>query len=146
MNPHQPHSALVQSRGGMQSISPPVVTLLRLENLALAVVAGVLYGVVGGHWSLFACLILLPDLSMLGYLAGPVIGARSYNLAHCTLGPAFCGLLGMGLSAPIWGHVALIWCVHIGVDRALGFGLKYPTGFAHTHLGTVSRGRGRTGN
>jgi hypothetical protein len=32
---------------------------------------------------------------------------------------------------------ALIWLAHIGMDRALGYGLKYPTTFKDTHLGHV---------
>jgi hypothetical protein len=30
--------------------------------------------------------------------------------------------------------LALIWFAHIGFDRLLGFGLKYPTRFKDTHL------------
>ena len=32
---------------------------------------------------------------------------------------------------------ALIWIAHIGLDRALGYGLKYATGFGDTHLGHI---------
>jgi hypothetical protein len=28
----------------------------------------------------------------------------------------------------------LIWTAHIAMDRALGYGLKYPTAFKSTHL------------
>ncbi|MDU3890869.1 MAG: DUF4260 family protein [Serratia liquefaciens] len=34
---------------------------------------------------------------------------------------------------------ALIWGAHIGFDRALGYGLKYASGFADTHLGGLGR-------
>ncbi len=30
--------------------------------------------------------------------------------------------------------LALILFAHIGIDRLLGFGLKYPSGFKDTHL------------
>jgi hypothetical protein len=33
--------------------------------------------------------------------------------------------------------IALIWVNHIGVDRLLGYGLKYPAGFGWTHLGRM---------
>ena len=35
--------------------------------------------------------------------------------------------------------VALIWLAHIGIDRALGYGLKYEAGFGFTHLGRIGR-------
>jgi hypothetical protein len=35
--------------------------------------------------------------------------------------------------------VGLIWCAHIGFDRALGYGLKSPEGFRFTHLGKIGR-------
>jgi hypothetical protein len=28
---------------------------------------------------------------------------------------------------------------HVGMDRAVGYGLKYPTAFGRTHLGVVGR-------
>ncbi|MGQ7476239.1 DUF4260 family protein [Streptococcus suis] len=31
----------------------------------------------------------------------------------------------------------LIWLAHIGWDRAFGYGLKYESGFKHTHLGDL---------
>ncbi|RKQ33951.1 DUF4260 family protein [Oceanobacillus halophilus] len=30
--------------------------------------------------------------------------------------------------------VGLIWTAHIGMDRMIGFGLKYPTAFKDTHI------------
>ena len=33
--------------------------------------------------------------------------------------------------------VGLVWLAHIGIDRALGYGLKYPTHFEDTHLQRV---------
>ena len=108
--------------------------LLRLEGLALAAGAAVLYAQQGGSWLLFALLFFLPDLSMAGYLAGPSFGAVCYNLVHQAVLPAI--LLVFGL----WGHqsaatsIGLIWLAHIGLDRLLGYGLKYATEFKDTHL------------
>jgi hypothetical protein len=31
-------------------------------------------------------------------------------------------------------QIALIWLAHLGLDRMLGYGLKYPTEFNDTHL------------
>lgn len=104
-----------------------VRTLLRLEGLALMLAALALFAETHGDWLLFAQLFLAPDLSFAAYLFGPRIGAATYNATHSTLGPLALGLCGQfGLAA--------IWLAHIGLDRALGFGLKYPTAFRHTHL------------
>ncbi|VFU08454.1 conserved membrane protein of unknown function [Methylocella tundrae] len=116
-----------------------VLVLLRLENLAVAIAAVLAFRSDGGTWWLFAVLFLLPDLSMLGYLAGPSMGARFYNLAHTYVTPALVAALGWATDHGLWLQVALIWCAHIGVDRTLGFGLKYATSFADTHLGQLRR-------
>jgi hypothetical protein len=34
-------------------------------------------------------------------------------------------------------QIGLIWTAHIGVDRAIGYGLKYRSGFKDTHLQRV---------
>lgn len=120
-----------------------VTLLLRLENLALAIAGGAAFHAVGGSWVLFAALFLAPDIAMLGYLAGPSIGARLYNLAHTYVAVALLAALAWTTGSEWWLQIALIWCVHIGVDRALGFGLKYPTAFADTHLGPL-RGPAQT--
>lgn len=99
-----------------------------------------LYARTGASWWLFAALWLAPDLSMLGYLARACRGARIYNAFHTYLTPAALGLCALLLRAPVALAIALIWANHIGVDRLLGFGLKYGDGFGHTHLGRVSKG------
>ena len=76
---------------------------------------------------------------MLGYLAGPRIGAAAYNAVHSYVGPIILLVGAVTLGAPIGIAIALIWSAHIGIDRALGFGLKYPEGFAFTHLGRIGR-------
>lgn len=111
--------------------------LLRLEGLAVAAVSAMLYARTGVSWWLFAALWLVPDLSMLGYLTGyPCRGARVYNAFHTYFLPAILALPAYLLHAHVLLAVALIWVNHIGVDRLLGFGLKYSDGFAFTHLGT----------
>jgi len=112
--------------------------LVRLEWAAVAILAVVAYWVIGAGWGFFFLLVLAPDLSMLGYLAGPRIGAHAYNLAHLLVWPAL--LIGASLlvlAGPTALAVGLIWLVHISVDRALGYGLKLPTGFRDTHLGRI---------
>jgi len=113
--------------------SPRVV--LRLEGAAMLAGATALYGVHGGHWGLFALLLLAPDLSMRGYRGGATVGAAWYNAAHTDLGPVALGAVGLAGGRPAVVLVALIWGAHIGLDRALGYGLTYPDGFTATHLG-----------
>ena len=112
-----------------------VLLLLRLEGLAVAAVSAALYARTGASWWLFAALWLLPDLSMLGYFAGPCWGARCYNAIHSYVAPLALFLSALLLHASGLFPVALIWVNHIGVDRLLGFGLKYADGFGYTHLG-----------
>ncbi|UUZ74217.1 DUF4260 domain-containing protein [Polaromonas sp. P1(28)-8] len=80
-----------------------------------------------------------PDLSFLGYLAGSRVGALSYNSAHSYIGAIACLVAGSLLLAPVLSCVGVIWCAHIGFDRALGYGLKYSVGFSFTHLGVIGR-------
>ncbi|MCW5716709.1 MAG: DUF4260 domain-containing protein [Bauldia sp.] len=119
--------------------------LLRLEGAAFAAGAVYLYSTFDLSWWLFAALILAPDLSALGYLKGREFGARTYNAAHIWLWPVALGIVGFILlrndpaSSPVVLGIALIWAVHIGADRALGYGLKFPGSFDRTHLGPIGR-------
>jgi hypothetical protein len=114
-------------------------TLLRLEGLTLFVGMTLLYAVWDGSWWVYAILFLAPDLSFLGYLAGPRPGAILYNAAHSYLAPMALMTTGFALSSPLVLSIAMIWLAHIGLDRALGFGLKYFAGFVFTHLGRIGR-------
>ena len=114
--------------------------ILRLEGLAAFAASAALYAHAGLSWPLFAVLFLAPDLAMLAYLLGPRIGAGAYNVAHAYALALPLALLGFLAGRPAVMAVALIWIAHIGFDRALGYGLKYPTGFGDTHLGRIGRG------
>ena len=122
-----------QSEPGIVAGAPQM--LLRLEAAAALAAASFAYSRLGGHWLPFAALFLLPDLSMLGYLAGRRVGAVCYNAGHSYLGPAALGALGISLNVSALLCFACIWCAHIGFDRLLGYGLKYGTSFSDTHLG-----------
>lgn len=115
---------------------------LRLEGLAVAALAAYLYARGGHSWLLFAALFLAPDLSFAAYLAGPRAGAAGYNLLHSYVGPVVLAAAWLATGRP--PVPSLIWAAHIGFDRMLGYGLKYPTAFGHTHLGVVGRDRSRT--
>ncbi|MGJ7510333.1 DUF4260 domain-containing protein [Variovorax sp. GT1P44] len=111
--------------------------MLRAEGLLVLVAAVAAYAQLGAGWGAFAMLFLLPDLSFLGYLAGPRVGAAAYNAAHSYIGPIATLMLGSLGGSPVAMAAGLIWCAHIGFDRALGYGLKYATGFGTTHLGRI---------
>jgi hypothetical protein len=122
-----------QSEPGKIAIVNPK-TLLRLEGAAVLIVSLVGYRWSNGGWIEFILVFLVPDLSMIGYAANACVGAATYNALHTYIGPF--ALAGYS----IWtGHssallISLIWIAHIGLDRMLGFGLKYPTRFKDTHL------------
>lgn len=113
--------------------------MLRLEGLCVLLAAVLAYSTLGFGWGTFALFFLTPDISFLGYLAGPRVGAVTYNAAHSYIGAVACLIAGFLLPAPALSCAGVIWCAHIGLDRALGYGLKYPPGFGFTHLGTIGR-------
>jgi hypothetical protein len=124
---------------GAVSGAPRVV--LRLENAAALASAVFAYSALDGRWPLFALLFLVPDLSMLGYLAGARIGAVCYNAAHSYLGSAVLAAFAVISRDHGLLQIACIWAAHVGFDRMLGYGLKYRTSFGDTHLGRVGAQR-----
>jgi Domain of unknown function (DUF4260) len=119
-------------------------TLLRLEGLTLFAGMTLLYAVWDGSWWVYAILFLVPDLSFAAYLAGPRTGAIVYNAAHSYLAPMTLMVTGFSMGSPLILSIAMIWLAHIGIDRALGYGLKYSAGFGFTHLGRIGRDAART--
>lgn len=113
--------------------------LLKLENAALLAAALVAYHLAGGSWWIFMILILVPDLSMLGYLAGPRIGAWCYNGVHSWLAAVAIGIAGWLAGSGITLQIALILAAHIAADRTMGYGLKHESGFKDTHLGRIGQ-------
>ncbi len=110
---------------------------MRLEGAALFVCCLFLYHAVGASWILFAVLCLWPDLAMLGYLVNVKLGASLYNLVHIEVFPLLLAAASFQRMDQRLLHFALIWLIHIGWDRMLGYGLKYPTFFKDTHLQRV---------
>jgi len=113
--------------------------ILRAEAIVLLAAGVVAYLELGGQALWLLPLLLVPDVSMVGYLAGPRLGALTYNLAHNLV-------LGIGLLVGGWyaeaTPVAILGAIlvaHVGMDRALGYGLKLPTDFKDTHLGRIGR-------
>lgn len=112
--------------------------LLRIEGLAVFFGATVAYFSLGRATWLYLLLVLAPDLSMIGYLAGARVGSISYNMANAYLLSVAIAGIGVWQDTPIAILLALMWCAHIGIDRFVGYGLKYPTVFNDTHLARLS--------
>jgi hypothetical protein len=130
----------MQTKSEISAVSGMVRGVLRMEGLAVLAVATVLYFLSGGVWWLFALLLFAPDLSFFGYLGGNKIGAVIYNIAHSYILPLLLVLASIVMTIDLIQHIALIYFAHIGLDRSLGYGLKYAKGFKHTHLGVLNPG------
>jgi Domain of unknown function (DUF4260) len=124
--------------------SLPLV-LLRIEGATLLALAVYLYARLDQGWVPFAVLILAPDVSILGYAGGNRLGAIVYNAFHTYLPPALLAAVAVATASSFWVGVALVWFAHIGMDRALGYGLKHLDGFRHTHLGWIGGSRSGRG-
>ena len=113
--------------------------LLRVEGAAMLAAALYAWHLTGGSWLVFGLLFFTPDLAMLGYLAGPRAGAIAYNLVHSYATAALIGAIGLLAGSPMAVAAAIILAGHSGFDRMLGYGLKYPGAFGHTHLGKLGK-------
>lgn len=114
---------------------------LRIEGAAAFAAGLALFGANGGSWLLLIPMLLLPDVSAVGYLAGPRTGAFTYNLAH-TWAPGLATLgLGVLTGSTAIRIAAAVLIAHVGVDRAAGYGLKLPSSFQDTHLGRIGSAR-----
>jgi len=109
-------------------------TFLRLEGLAVLCLSLGSYLALDGPLWLLLVLALAPDLSMVGYLAGPRVGSLAYNVVHTYSLPLALGGLGLWTGSTLALLVALVWAGHIGADRLVGYGLKFSSGFTDTHL------------
>ena len=108
--------------------------LIRIEGAAAFVLGVLFYGRLDESWWLFVLLILVPDLSIPVYLLNKRVGAAAYNAVHTYIWAAVLAAYGTAADRALLTSLAVIWVAHLGLDRLLGFGLKYPTGFKDTHL------------
>jgi hypothetical protein len=116
---------------------------LRLEGLA-ALIGGIVgYRAFGGDLLWLVPLLLLVDVSMIGYLAGPHPGAIVYNVAHNWFTALVVLGAGLAFALPPLALAGWLLIAHVGGDRLAGYGLKYATAFGDTHLGWIGRPRER---
>ncbi|MGE5073267.1 MAG: DUF4260 domain-containing protein [Anaerolineae bacterium] len=116
-----------------------MTTLTRLEDLFFGLLAFYLFVSLHFTWWLFFVLLLAPDISMLGYALNTRVGAIVYNLIHHRGLSIAIFIAGSVLHTPWMQAAALILLAHSSFDRVLGYGLKYPDSFQHTHLGFIGR-------
>jgi hypothetical protein len=125
----------------LEETTPWVRRWLRSEGLAGLALGWFAWQSFGGDLLLFIPFWLAPDVSMVGYLRGPHLGAITYNLVHNWLVGGLVLGAGWFLAVPWLGLAGAALVAHTGGDRLLGYGLKYPTSFQDTHLGRIGRRR-----
>ncbi|PEW83774.1 hypothetical protein CN445_24375 [Bacillus cereus] len=108
--------------------------IIRLEGVIVLIAAICIYALNEFSWLIFLLLLLVPDVSMLAYLINNQIGAQVYNLFHTYIVSISLILIGVFLKSEALLMIGLIWTAHIGMDRMLGYGLKYKTSFKDTHI------------
>jgi len=111
--------------------------LLHLEGLAVFVVSIILFSYLNGNWILFLVLFLVPDLTFFAYLINKKIGSYTYNIMHTYFVPIILITISIIYDYNFGTRIAIIWFAHIGMDRSIGYGLKYPKEFKETHMGKV---------
>ena len=114
-------------------------TVIRLEELGFFLFSIYLFSLLPFAWWVFPLLFFVPDVSMVGYLAGPRPGAMLYNLVHHRALALLCYVLGMLLASPVLALAGVIVFTHSSLDRVFGYGLKSSDGFTTTHLGRIGR-------
>lgn len=110
-------------------------SLLKLEMIVLVGLSVWLFSLLEFPWWWFPVLFLLPDIGMIGYVAGPKVGAWTYNLTHHLGLATLLIIAGAMLALPLLELAGIIMLGHSAFDRVLGYGLKYPDSFKHTHMG-----------
>src|SRR5690554_3395810 len=108
--------------------------LIRIEGMVVLSLGTYVYFTNGYNWAIFLLLLMLPDVFMIGYAVSKKAGAYVYNFAHTFVTPSLLLLAGLALSVDLLMMIGLIWIVHIGMDRMMGYGLKYETNFKDTHI------------
>ncbi|MBI5353594.1 MAG: DUF4260 domain-containing protein [Chloroflexi bacterium] len=114
--------------------------LLKLEELFMFVLSIFLFTKLDLAWWWYPVLLFAPDLSMLGYLINTQVGAATYNFIHVKALGVSIFVIGVVLASQPLQLAGLILFGHSSMDRILGYGLKYPDAFKHTHLGMIGEG------
>ncbi|MBI4947750.1 MAG: DUF4260 domain-containing protein [Bacteroidetes bacterium] len=115
--------------------------ILKTEEAAMFLLSIFIFHKLDFSWWWFPVLIFTPDLSMIGYLINPKIGAWCYNIAHHKGLALMIYVLGIILPNPYLQLSGIILFGHSSMDRILGYGLKYNDRFNNTHLGVIGKSK-----
>jgi hypothetical protein len=118
---------------------------LQVEGATLLIGSLIAFSITHRSWWLVPLVLFVPDVFMAGYIGGTRVGAYVYNLAHATPLPAMLMGYGWWQNKSLFLAIGVVWLGHIGMDRMLTFGLKYPDHFQHTHLSHSKNGRTANG-
>lgn len=113
--------------------------IIKLEELGMFLLSLLMSMHSGFAWWWFPVLLLIPDISMIGYGINNRFGALLYNLFHHK-GMAVL-VFGIGYLAGEQ-YLELIGAIlfgHASMDRIFGYGLKYSDSFWNTHLGRIGQ-------
>lgn len=113
--------------------------VIQLEEAAMFLLTIYLFSRLSFAWWWYPALILVPDLSMLGYLAGNKAGAIAYNFVHHKAIAIAVYAAGLYWQNEVLQLAGLILFGHSSMDRMSGYGLKTYEGFKFTHLGQIGK-------
>lgn len=118
--------------------------VLKLESLGLMILFTAIYfHLYPGSWGIFLALFFVPDISFVLYGISARTGMIAYNAAHHQGLLALILITGF-LAGNEWMiRVGSVFLAHSALDRSLGYGLKYPDSFDHTHLGWIGKSKYR---
>lgn len=116
-----------------------MTNLLKLEELGQLLLSILLFSQLEYAWWIYPACLLLPDISMVGYLVNPRLGALFYNFVHHKLVGIIILMVGFGMDESLLILVGIILFGHSAMDRIFGYGLKYNDDFKHTHLGWIGK-------
>ncbi len=116
-------------------------TIIKLEELGMFFFSIYLFSLLSFPWWVYPLFFFAPDLSMVGYIGGPRLGAISYNLIHHKAIALGLYVVGIFLYMPVISLIGILFLGHSSLDRVLGYGLKYGDSFNHTHIGTIGNSK-----
>ncbi len=113
---------------------------LQVEELTqfVAAIAVLAFLEVNVSWWLWPIIFLAPDIGMIGYLANPKIGSWTYNFFHFKSIALVVIAFGFFIESKELLVAGIVLFGHAAMDRMLGYGLKFPDSFKHTHLGMMN--------
>lgn len=115
-----------------------MIELIKLEELALLILSVYLFLTLDYEWWIPAVLFFSPDLSILAYkLTNDRYASYVYNFFHHKTLVILLYIFGAIIDIQFLQLIGIIILAHASMDRMLGYGLKYASGFKDTHMGRI---------